>query len=75
MGEDQGALYPETSMSKRPPTVVPDDELEYYKELARLWEIACHDFRAYTSEFFEDPETYKEAVAFSAQRPQGEEPT
>ena len=54
------------------------DELEqlctYYKQLARLWETACHDFRAFADSKLGDPGTYKKAVAFAAQRPDIDDP-
>jgi len=43
-------------------------ELEYYKELARLWEVSSFDFRAKTGNSFEDGPTHKAAVAYAARK-------
>lgn len=54
-------------MSKQGPMTAAQ-ERDYYRELAHLWETACHDFRAYAPEFYDDPPSYHAAVAFAAQR-------
>jgi hypothetical protein len=43
-------------------------ELEYFKELARLWEVSSFDFRAKTGNSFEDGPTHKAAVAYAARK-------
>jgi hypothetical protein len=44
-----------------------NNELAYYKELARMWEVACHDFRA-RGHKNDDPESYSLAVAYQHDR-------
>lgn len=50
-------------------------EVRYFKELARLWEVACHDYRARIPERvgdkLPDPESYSRAVEFAKERARG----
>jgi hypothetical protein len=43
-------------------------ECEYYKDLAHLWEQACHDMRCERRPEDADPLSYSRAIAFAADR-------